>query len=95
MRRNRISAICWWKTRRSARFVKEKYQFAEIPHIIIERTRNEVVVHLYTARPGVIIGRKGQEVDRLKARVGRPDWSPDGTENCRSEQSQSERHLGR
>jgi len=51
------------------RFVKSKYQFAEIPQIIIERTRNEVVVHLYTARPGVIIGRKGQEVDRLKAEL--------------------------
>lgn len=50
-------------------FVKSKYQFAEIPQIIIERTRNEVVVHLYTARPGVIIGRKGQEVDRLKAEL--------------------------
>lgn len=50
-------------------FVKTKYLFAEIPKVEIERTRDQVVVHLYTARPGIIIGRKGQEVDRLKAEL--------------------------
>ena len=50
-------------------FVKGKYKFAEIPRIEIERTRDQVVVHLYTARPGVIIGRKGQEIDRLKGEL--------------------------
>ena len=50
-------------------FVKTKYQFAGIPKIEIERTRDQVVVHLHTARPGIIIGRKGQEVDRLKAEL--------------------------
>lgn len=50
-------------------FIKKKYQFAGIPKIEIERTRDQVVVHLFTARPGIIIGRKGQEVDRLKAEL--------------------------
>lgn len=48
------------------KFINSKYQFAEIPRVEIERTRDQVVVHLFTARPGIIIGRKGQEVDRLK-----------------------------
>jgi small subunit ribosomal protein S3 len=47
-------------------FVKEKYKFAGIPKIEIERTRDEVKVILHTARPGIIIGRKGQEVERLQ-----------------------------
>ncbi len=51
------------------KFVKDKYEFAEIPRVEIERTRDQVVVHLHTARPGIIIGRKGQEVDRLKAEL--------------------------
>ncbi|HUG19754.1 MAG TPA: 30S ribosomal protein S3 [Planctomycetaceae bacterium] len=51
------------------KFIKTKYQFAEIPKIEIERTRDQVVVHLSTARPGIIIGRKGQEVDRLKGEL--------------------------
>lgn len=50
-------------------FIKTKYQFAGIPKVEIERTRDQVVVHLYTARPGIIIGRKGQEVDRLKGEL--------------------------
>ncbi len=48
------------------KFVKEKYKYAGIPRIEIERTRDEVKVVLHTARPGVIIGRKGQEVERLQ-----------------------------
>ncbi len=50
-------------------FVKEKYNFALISRIEIERTRDFVVVHLHTARPGIIIGRKGQEVERLEAEL--------------------------
>ena len=45
---------------------KTKYRAAAIPKVEIERTRDEVKVILHTARPGVIIGRKGQEVDRLQ-----------------------------
>ena len=51
------------------KFVKEKYRFAGIPKIEIERTRDEVKVILHTARPGIIIGRKGQEVERLQAEM--------------------------
>ncbi len=47
-------------------FIKGKYRFAGIPKIEIERTRDEVKVILFTARPGIVIGRKGQEVERLQ-----------------------------
>ena len=56
-------------------FVHKKHKFAGIPKVEIERTRDEVKVVLHAARPGVIIGRKGQEVeqlqDELQALVGR------------------------
>lgn len=48
------------------KFIKGKYQYAGIPKIEIERTRDAVTVLLHTARPGVIIGRKGAEVERLQ-----------------------------
>jgi len=51
------------------KFIKEKFRSAAIPKIEIERTRDEVKVILFTARPGVIIGRKGQEVERLQAEL--------------------------
>ena len=48
------------------KFIKAKYGYAGIPRIEIERTRDAVKVILQTARPGVIIGRKGSEVERIQ-----------------------------
>jgi small subunit ribosomal protein S3 len=51
------------------RFVKSKFRYAGISKIEIERTRDEVKVVLHAARPGIIIGRKGQEVERLQGEL--------------------------
>jgi small subunit ribosomal protein S3 len=40
--------------------------FAAVSKVEIERTRNAVKVYIHTARPGVVIGPRGSEVDRLK-----------------------------
>jgi small subunit ribosomal protein S3 len=47
-------------------YIKEKHKAAGIDRIEIERTRDEVKVKLHVARPGLIIGKKGQEVDQLR-----------------------------
>ena len=47
-------------------FINKEFHFAGIPKVEIERTRNEVIVMVHTARPGLIIGRKGAKVDKLK-----------------------------
>jgi small subunit ribosomal protein S3 len=44
----------------------EKLKQASVPRIFIERAANRVRVKIYTARPGIVIGRKGQEIDNLK-----------------------------
>lgn len=44
-------------------------QPAAVSDIIIERTREEVTVTLKTARPGLVIGPKGENVDRLRERL--------------------------
>jgi small subunit ribosomal protein S3 len=46
-------------------YIKRRYAKSGIPKIEIERTRDELKIILHTARPGVIIGRKGQEIDQL------------------------------
>jgi len=51
------------------KFVKSGYGFAAISKVEIERTREEVKVVLHSARPGLIIGRKGAEVDRLRGEL--------------------------
>lgn len=48
------------------KFLKEKLNFAGISNIEIERSGGRVRVRIHTARPGVIIGRRGQEIDKIK-----------------------------
>jgi small subunit ribosomal protein S3 len=45
---------------------RQQYRNAGIDRIEIERTRDEVKVLMYVARPGLIIGKKGQEVELLQ-----------------------------
>ncbi|MHC2069486.1 30S ribosomal protein S3 [Bremerella sp. T1] len=46
--------------------IRQKYRNAGIDKVEIERTRDEVRVTLFVARPGLIIGQKGQEVEKLQ-----------------------------
>ena len=54
-------------------FVKKhptkNYKAAGIDRIEIERTRDEVKVILFVARPGLIIGKKGQEIELLQTEI--------------------------
>jgi small subunit ribosomal protein S3 len=47
------------------RYIKRRYARSGISKIRIERTREKVVVYIHSARVGMIIGKKGQEVDQL------------------------------
>ena len=49
--------------------LNERPPFAGVSKVEIERTRDEVKVIVHTARPGVVIGAKGAEVDKLKERL--------------------------
>src|SRR5436190_11478116 len=46
-------------------FIKRRYARSGISKTKIERTREKVTVYIYSARVGMIIGKKGQEVDKL------------------------------
>ncbi len=51
---------------RIRRYVKDKFYYAGIARIDIERTREQVKVVIHAARPGIVIGRRGAEIERLK-----------------------------
>jgi small subunit ribosomal protein S3 len=53
------------------RMVKEKLYHAGVSRIEIERSGDQTRVIIHTARPGIIIGRKGAEIDKLKATLER------------------------
>ncbi len=46
--------------------VKKTLAHAGISNIEIERSRGKMRIRIYTARPGVIIGRRGQEIDKIR-----------------------------
>ena len=51
------------------RQLKDRLRAAGISSIDIERAANKLVIRIYTARPGIIIGRKGAEIDKLKSEI--------------------------
>jgi small subunit ribosomal protein S3 len=48
------------------KFLSEKLRYASVPRIFIERASGRIRVKVFTARPGIVIGRKGTELDKLK-----------------------------
>lgn len=52
-------------------FLSKKLRSAAVPKIFIERSGNRVRVKLFTARPGIVIGRKGSELEKLKDEIAK------------------------
>src|SRR4028118_1095866 len=48
------------------RDLKKRFAGAGVSHIDVERAANRLKIIIYTARPGIIIGRKGAEIEKLK-----------------------------
>ena len=48
------------------RHIKDNFKQCAISRVFIERASEKIRVNIYTARPGVIIGRKGADIDRLR-----------------------------
>ncbi len=50
-------------------FVKKRLTHAGVSNVEIERASNRARINIWTARPGIIIGKRGSEVDKLKAEL--------------------------
>src|ERR671922_2746527 len=69
----------WYADKQYAEYVKEDVEIrrmlskgmerAGISKVEIERTRDRVRVDIYTARPGIVIGRRGAEADRIRGNL--------------------------
>jgi small subunit ribosomal protein S3 len=49
--------------------LKKRFSHAGVSRVDVERAANKLKISIFTSRPGIIIGRKGQEVDKLKQEV--------------------------
>jgi small subunit ribosomal protein S3 len=50
-------------------FIKKKLFHAGISKVIIDRSGDKIVVNIHTARPGILIGKRGAEVESLRAEL--------------------------
>jgi len=53
------------------KYIRNRLQRASISRIEIERTPKKITLTIHTARPGIVIGRKGSEVDKLREELQR------------------------
>jgi small subunit ribosomal protein S3 len=53
------------------RFVKETLNKAEVGRVEIEKAGDSVKIIIHSARPGFVIGRKGQEIDQLRSKIAK------------------------
>jgi len=53
------------------KYLKKRLQDASVAAVYIERTSQAITVTIHTARPGIVIGRGGEEVARLKKEVSK------------------------
>lgn len=52
-------------------YLKKRLYHAGVSRIVIERTGEKVRIKLFTARPGIVIGKKGAEIETLKSDIER------------------------
>jgi small subunit ribosomal protein S3 len=53
------------------KFIKKKLYHAGISKVVIDRTGEKVVVNIHTARPGILIGKRGAEVEALRGELAK------------------------
>lgn len=52
-------------------FIKKRLHHAGIAKVEIERAANKAKINIYTARPGIVIGKKGAEIEKLKSELAK------------------------
>ena len=52
-------------------FISKELKGAAISKIIVERPAKKAIITIHTARPGVVIGKKGTDIERIKKRIAK------------------------
>ena len=56
---------------RIRKFLKERLYHAGVSKVEIERAANKAKINIHTARPGIVIGKKGAEIEKLKQELSK------------------------
>ena len=50
-------------------YLKKQLENASVSKIVIERPTKEAVVNIYTSRPGIVIGKKGEDIEKFRNKI--------------------------
>ena len=54
---------------RIRKYLKKQLENASVSKIVIERPTKEAVVNIYTSRPGIVIGKKGEDIEKFRNKI--------------------------
>ena len=75
-------------------FLKKRLYSAGISRIEIERASDRVKIIVYTAKPGVVIGKGGSEIEKVKGELAEDHRQETGCRHQRSEETGQRRAAG-
>ena len=70
-------------------YLKTKLKNAAVCRVLIERPAKNARITIYSARPGVVIGKKGEDIENLKKELATPPGRAGGREHRGSAQARS------
>ena len=54
---------------RIRQYLKKELENASVSKIVIERPTKEAVVNIFTSRPGIVIGKKGEDIEKFRSKI--------------------------
>ncbi|KAG0735802.1 hypothetical protein G6F24_018590 [Rhizopus arrhizus] len=56
-------------------YLKKKLKSASVGRVIIERPAKNARITVYSARPGVVIGKRGEDIEKLRKECASRNWT--------------------
>lgn len=53
------------------KYIEKSFKFSGISKVVIERPANKAIVSIHTSRPGLLIGKKGADIDKIKKHINK------------------------
>ena len=50
-------------------YLKKELESASVSKIVIERPTKEAVINIFTSRPGIVIGKKGEDIEKFRNKI--------------------------
>ena len=54
-------------------YLKVELKNASVSKIVIERPTKEAIITIYTSRPGIVIGKKGEDIEKFRTKISSID----------------------